>query len=379
MDVSRALLRSPVSPVSQGTWITHQLPRGAHAFADLTGQQARHGSSWCARLSVAVVLPALRSWRLRRRTVRQAAEQASVQGKLPYQADHVERSLKFQGVGSVDGVYVSSETVMQPVTIKDGRNGSWNLDDHGFTRVDDEPELLDFYNEKEICKDYYPQCERLVKKVTGAAKVHAFYHTVRSHPSISGARERQKRGFPVEAPAASVHVDYSKACAARLVRQFGKAPHQWQDPRPLLGFKPLLDIAETDEYIMGNKRWAIINVWRNLSSEPVQRTPVALCVGTSASLDDIVTFQTKVGRFQSKEYYFAAHSENHDWYYFPQMKREEAILIKNWDSIGKDFAPQSCEETVPCTFAFHSAFEDPNTIPQAPLRETMEVRTVAFW
>eukprot|EP00930_Biecheleria_cincta_P056162 TRINITY_DN42330_c0_g1_i1.p1 TRINITY_DN42330_c0_g1~~TRINITY_DN42330_c0_g1_i1.p1 ORF type:complete len:392 (+),score=34.99 TRINITY_DN42330_c0_g1_i1:34-1176(+) len=307
-----------------------------------------------------------------------AVLRASVQASLPYQADHIERGLKYTGVGAVDDIFKNAETSMKSVTITDGRSGNWTLDDHGFTRVEDTPELLDFYNEMAICKNYYPQCENLVKKVTGAAKVHAFYHTVRSHESVPGAARRQQKGFPVEAPAAAVHVDYSEACAATLMRQFAKPPHEWQDPRPLLGFQPLMNMTEIDQYLKGKQRWAIINVWRNLSSEPVQRTPVALCAGTSASKDDIVTFRVQK-QWETKEYYFAVHSDSHEWYYFPHMKRDEAILIKNWDSVGEAFARDTCTNTVPCTFAFHTAFDDPNTQQGAPVRETMEVRTVAFW
>jgi len=301
-----------------------------------------------------------------------------VQGSLAYQADSVERSLKYVGVGSEDGVLVNSEGAKKTVPITNGRGRSWSLDEHGFTFVEDEPNVIDFYNERAICLEYYPACCKLVQKVTGASRVVAFYHTVRSHDSIAGARKRRKQGFPVENPAAAVHVDYSAACAQRQVRLMAKPPHQWPDPRPLLGFQPLVSSAEVDEYLQGGERWAIMNVWRNLSPEPVQRTPVALCDGSSTSLDSLVTFQTRAGR-HSKEYYFSTYSEDHDWYYFPRARREEAIIVKNWDSAGEAFAKKACKERVPTTFALHTAFEDPNTRPDAPFRESMEVRTVVFF
>lgn len=349
-----------------------------NSHTSLTGT----GQSWRVILPVSISLASLMNFKRNQRCRPLRAEGTAadiVQAKLPYQADHVERSLKYVGVGSVDGVFVNSETVYQPVEIKNGRDRDWSLDVHGFKKVDHVSQVNDFYNEKTICCQYYPECEQLVKNVTGANKVFAFYHTVRSHMSVPGARQRKKQGFPVEDPAATVHVDYSSACSARVVRQFAKRPSEWQDPRPLLGPKPFMDISETDDYILGKKRWAIINVWRNLSSHPVQRTPVALAVGTSISLDDIITFQAKAGQWQSKEYYFASHSKAHDWYYFPEMKMDESILIKNWDSAGEAFAPKICTQTVPCTFAFHTAFEHPYTPPDAPFRESMEVRTVAFW
>merc|ERR1719265_1717574 len=97
-----------------------------------------------------------------------------------------------------------------------------------------------------ICKKYYAECCELVKQVTGAKEVHAFYHTVRSHESVPAARKRSSKGFPVENPASSVHNDYSEQCAARQVRMLSNAPQMWQDPRPLLGFQPLIPASQAD-------------------------------------------------------------------------------------------------------------------------------------
>ena len=30
--------------------------------------------------------------------------------------------------------------------------------------------------------------------------------------------------------------------------------------------------------------------------------------------------------------YFAAHHPDHDWFYFPALTRDEALIIKQWDS-----------------------------------------------
>ena len=68
--------------------------------------------------------------------------------------------------------------------------------------------------------------------------------------------------------------------------------------------------------------------------------------------------------------------------YYPQLTRDEAVLIKCWDSYGRDFAPHHAtprSATVPATFALHSGFEDPATPSDAPDRESIEVRVVAFF
>ena len=59
----------------------------------------------------------------------------------------------------------------------------------------------------------------------------------------------------------------------------------------------------------------------------------------------------------------------HRWYYVPQMRTDEALLLK-------------CSDTstgVPARFTPHSAFTDPTAPADAPPRESIEVRTLVFW
>jgi len=50
--------------------------------------------------------------------------------------------------------------------------------------------VVNFYDEHEVEAVYYPEVERLVQAVTGAAKVVVFDHTRRC---ASAARQRRKR------------------------------------------------------------------------------------------------------------------------------------------------------------------------------------------
>ena len=116
-------------------------------------------------------------------------------------------------------------------------------------------------------------------------------------------------------------------------------------------------------------------------SRPVERYPLALADAASVSVDDLVTFEI---RYTDRigENYFARHAAEHRWLHFPRLTRDEAILIKCWDSRGADFARRHTLDTdahtVPATFSLHSGFDDPATPADAPDRESIEVRTVAF-
>jgi hypothetical protein len=65
--------------------------------------------------------------------------------------------------------------------------------------------------------------------------------------------------------------------------------------------------------------------------------------------------------------YVFAFNPRHRWWYFPDMTREEVILLKSHDS------DHSRAWRVP-----HTAFRDPG-IHVAPQRESIECRSVAFF
>jgi hypothetical protein len=69
------------------------------------------------------------------------------------------------------------------------------------------------------------------------------------------------------------------------------------------------------------------------------------------------------------ETYQVSYNPRHRWLFFPRMRTDEAMLIKCYDS---DLGGKA-------RFAAHSAFDDPSTLTDAPARESIEVRTLAFF
>ncbi len=68
------------------------------------------------------------------------------------------------------------------------------------------------------------------------------------------------------------------------------------------------------------------------------------------------------------EIYQGVHDADHRWYYFPKMTRDEAILIKCYDSLKDGRA----------RFSLHSAFDDPTTPANPRPRQSIEARAFAF-
>ena len=241
---------------------------------------------------------------------------------------------------------------------------------------------LDFFDQHQVVQEYYGQCVEIVQEVTGA-HAFAFDHNIRS---ASGKKSQRQitGGQQVQGPAHVVHGDYTLTSGPQRLRDLAKPPSGNDTLRSVLDEGQSLIGPEIAERALDDGgRFSIINVWRNIANEPVATHPVALCDGQSVHPKDLVVFeihyQDRVG-----ENYFAKHSPRHQWYYYPDMTGDEALLIKQWDSAGKLARSQGAEgdasdHQAPCTFSFHSAFEDPSTPPDAPDRWSIEVRCIVLY
>jgi hypothetical protein len=235
----------------------------------------------------------------------------------------------------------SGKYVVQSVAIHNGREeiGDLSLDTNGFVLTPHETTVKDFYDPDDVKAVYYPEVERLLKRVTGAERVLIFDHVVRN-PVLA---ERGEKG--AREPAKIVQNDYSLKSAPRRVRDH---------------------LPEEADRLLRN-RFAEINVWRAIRG-PIESSPLALCDARSLSPEDIVpsdlVYRERVG-----ETYGFLYNPKHRWYYFPRLEPNEAILLKCYDSKDDGRA----------RFTAHTSFEDPNSSPNAAPRESIEVRALIFW
>ncbi len=246
---------------------------------------------------------------------------------------------------------------------------------------------LDFFDHRQVIESYYPDCARIVKEASGASRVFSFDHNIRSAVGKESKR-RIAGGQQVQGPAHIVHGDYTLTSAPQRLRDLANPPSVNDTLRSVLpGGQSLLDPDLVKRVVDGDARYAIINLWRSIAEEPVATNPLALCDAQSVTPQDLVVFEIhyhdRIG-----ENYFAKHTPQHQWHYYPAMTRDEVLLIKQWDSAGgfaqsrgaaPDARGDAGSSAEPCTFSFHSAFEDPNTPPDAPDRWSIEVRCVAFY
>ncbi len=228
------------------------------------------------------------------------------------------------------------------VTINDARllAPALSLDAEGFALLHAPSALDAFDDEAAIRALYYPEVERLIAAATGAAKVVTFDHNVRS-------AAREARGEPgIRGPVPRTHNDFTVKSGRERAECELKA--RGLDPELLRG------------------RFAIVNLWRPIG-RPVEKSPLALCDARSIGEGDLVATDL-VYRDRVGETYALMFSPSQLWYHFPRLAPDEAILIKGYDSA----------ENV-ARFTAHSAFDDPSTRPDAPERESIEVRALVIY
>jgi hypothetical protein len=275
-----------------------------------------------------------------------------MQAETAARLDHIEAQLSYLAPGT-DNPFVyayqpppgmparNGASEARRVAIADGRpfSDSFSLDTEGFALRRHASAVADFYDDAEVRRVYYPEVEKLVGEATGAAKIVIFDHTLRN--SARGAA-----GTKLREAAASVHNDYTDRSAPQRVRD-------------------LLSPDEAEARL--KKRFIEINVWRPIAG-PVESWPLAVCDAGSVDRRDLVVserrYPDRVG-----ETYAVRYNSRHRWFYFSRMRRDEALLIKCFDS----------EQDGRARLAVHTAFDDPTSPEGARPRESIEVRMFAFF
>jgi hypothetical protein len=213
-----------------------------------------------------------------------------------------------------------------------------SLDREGFILLRRPTAAKDLYDEAEVTGVYYPECARLIKEATGAVRVQVFDHIVRN-------AARMAKGSQIKGYAGRVHNDYTAWSAPQRVRD-------------LMG-------AEAEDLL--RHRYAEINLWRPIRG-PLLRSPLALCDAQTLSEENLVASELRYPD-RTGETYAVTYSPTLRWFYFPKMEADEVILIRCFDSARSGAA----------RFSAHGAFDDPETPPDAPPRESIETRALVFF
>jgi len=213
------------------------------------------------------------------------------------------------------------------------------IERNGFVLLNRKSAVRDFWDVDEVERVYLPEVQALVAELTGADKVITFGTMVRT----DAIRTKQHN-----LPAYGAHVDYGDY----TVRQFALE---------------VLGQQEGQKWLRG--RYMLINVWRPITV--VKRAPFAVCDASTVTRSDLCDSEVRGGLGDPNRATLHGHAvsfnENQRWYYAPEMAPEEVLVFKLFDS-----------DASAVQWTAHSAFKHPHTAADAPPRESIEIRTIAF-
>jgi hypothetical protein len=236
--------------------------------------------------------------------------------------------------------------------VRNGRpvKDQFTLDRNGFAIIGHASAVRDFADQEEVDRVYVGEVADFVRSYTGADRVATLGWTLR-RSAAPGENASQPQ-------AALVHDDFS-VTGARGRAAAAYASHFPDGP--------------------GFRRALITSLWR-VFSPPPQDWPLAICdfnsVGPDEGLDNRLYFVDKIPADLYAEMPADApgtsgfefhHNPAHQWWYFPDMTRDEILFFALNDS------DHSRAWRVP-----HSAFYDATARATQP-RHSIEFRTIAYF
>jgi len=258
------------------------------------------------------------------------------------------------------------------VTSLRGQEDQFTTENSGFAVYNHPANEKAFTDDSAIRSGYYAEVESMLReRLPGKVKkVVIFDHTIR----------RRVKDAPRQ-PVQQVHVDQTPAAAEARVRRH--VPEE-----------------EAEELLKG--RYAIINVWRPIEN-PASDFPLAVVDWRSTKPEDFIkvdlmypqrsagddgddrgkeklpdeaSLWSKEGYVAKGETFGVAPSDEHKFYYVKDMKPDEVMLLKCFDSYGEGEAGARKGLAVRTP---HTAFVDKDTPQDAPGRQSIEVRCLVFY
>ena len=263
------------------------------------------------------------------------------------------------------------------VEVYDGRTLSKppSLMRNGYCLARDFDTALDLQNEgldsEKIVNTYYPEIRRLVTEALGGAeavkRAIVFDHTIRSRVRKANG-EKETNGENVGGYASTAHNDNTSASAknrVRLLSQAKKAGGSLTLPTPPL--------TEHEAEKIASGRFGIFNVWRHFRKDyPVLDYPLAVLDAQSARPEDFLNslyiYPDRVGEVVS-----VVRNLGHRWIYYSEMRHNEALMFKVFDS-SSELGARTAEECPAHTA--HTSFRLADADASTPARESIECRVL---
>lgn len=223
------------------------------------------------------------------------------------------------------------------------------LASHGFELVRIESAINSSQSVNERRDTYCAESRRIIEKLTGCVKSRMLNQVYRGGFQGLGPGEMLDPSLP----------------SAGTVTHYSELAHT--------DVSPYLERQLEWTLFVKKRHGAIYNVWRSTDlDDPVQSMPLAVCHNRSIASRDMVAgwydgLLPDGGPFLG---YNLAYDAFQQWYYYPGMTREEALVIKVYDTR---------EELGNRRGVFHMAVADPGEPPGAKRRQSVDIRVGALF
>lgn len=143
-------------------------------------------------------------------------------------------------------------------------------------------------------------------------------------------------------------------------------------------------LPEADVPALLGKRFQIINLWRPIHNNAVD-WPLALCDYATVDAEKELIRSTLVYPDRKGETFSVKFSDKHQWYYKKDMTPDDIVLIKWYVGccfislhVSLHSSSYDSKDGV-AKFTPHTAFENTSAPPDAPRRESIEIRLLVFY
>ncbi len=248
-----------------------------------------------------------------------------------------------------------------PVAIHNGRDqlADRDFDECGFTLLQHQSAVRDWCDHDHVADVHRPEIEVLANQFLGCDTALVYQPLIRS----PAAAMDQADYAPIE----FVHSDFTEDYRP-MVQEEGRPYQEF-----FVGLLREQGLGLED--IRAAKRVVMLQFWRNTGAARPDR-PFALCDASSVPRSDLSVFTVpEYGGEQLEFQTFSVQpppvSGAHRWFTFPELTDGEVVLLRTYDS--------RCIDENRAFWTPHSAFVDTTVGPDAPLRESVEMRALCLF
>jgi hypothetical protein len=214
--------------------------------------------------------------------------------------------------------YFAASQILEPVFdarigVYDDQSDSWRsptVESTGFTLIEAPTRTTDWQNIAHVRDTYLPELQRVLETTFEGSEIS---HMIFWNPMLRGEQlvpTKEEEATPTASVAGAVHIDTDVGA--------------YEDEESLVRLIEMnrIDTGSfpRDELIaalQARRRFAIVNMWRNIAPVPVARAPMAL----------LATRYEGPGAFPEA----VLDPTRSRWYTFSEMKRDELLLFRQYD------------------------------------------------